>query len=724
LNLPCYNDLVEFTIHSQLGELPEMGNKLGMVWGPIKFRLPIVLLSFILIVLMELLNRGQLLAPLTWGVGHVAEFVLDLLIVCSLFLFFTAIIGRTRIAFWVLSSLLLILSLISGVKMKMLGVPLLPWDFVLSGETQDMVQYLNNIINPLIIISILLFIGIIYFIMHRTDLVQKNVNWLERGIMALAALLLIAVMYTDKPVPIKKWLGVSGQPWDQGENAKSNGFALATLMNMEMLFINEKEGYDDQAIAAIVDQSEQLVEAGSGVKPNVIVVLSESFWDPTLIKSAKFSKDPIPFFHKMQETQTSGWMLSPQFGGGTANVEFEVLTGNSMRFLPQGSLAYNQYINQEVDSMASILARQGYTSTAISPFHNWYFNSKTVYQNFGFSKFIPIEYFNPNYVGPYIADSEVTANIIAESSKSPGPDFIFANTMENHFHFYPGKFAKNTIEVTGDFSPESKGMLETLSQGILDADKMLQDLVEHYSKLNEPTVVVFFGDHLPALGDDYQVYKDTKYISGNDDPDFLNKIYRVPFVIWNNFSNNAKDKLEISPSFLSPYILKLAGQQGSYYTDYLQELSQKIPVIPPKNYYEAMNIKEEDLKNYETLQYDILFGERHAYKDFRDKIIDKNYILGFGPMTIDHVSSDISGDSSQTAVTLTLKGANLPALCVLSLNGKPVPTTWVDQQTVTAKVEKTLMKSGNWELQLKVSDSKENVIGKSNTYSFQMGASE
>ncbi|MNI08300.1 Sulfatase [compost metagenome] len=694
-----------------------MGSKLGNVWEPIKIRLPIILLSLLLIVLMELLSRGQLLEPLMWGMEHISEFLLDIVIVCSMLLIFTAIFGRIRIAFWLLSAVLLILSLISGIKMKMLGVPLLPWDFVLTGETQDMVQYLNNIFDIRIIAGILGFLLINYLILYRTSLINNKINWKERSIMALVSLSFIAIIYTDKPIPIKQWLNINSLPWDQGENVKTNGFALATMMNMKMLFVNEKEGYNDEAVASIVDLSNKKIEAGEATqKPNVIVVLSESFWDPTLIKSATFSRDPLPFFHKMQETQTSGYMLSPQFGGGTANVEFEVLTGNTMRFLPQGSLAYNQYINHEVDSLASILARQGYTSTAISPFHNWYFNSRKVYENFGFSKFIPIEYFNPKYIGPYIADSEVSANIIAESKKSPGPDFIFANTMENHFHYYPGKFPKNTIDVSGDFSKESVGMLETLAQGVSDADNMLQDLVEYYSKANEPTVVVFFGDHLPALGDDYQVYKDTKYLSGNDDPDFLNKMYRVPFVIWDNFSTQSKEKLEISPNFLSTYILKLANQPGNYYTNYLQELYKKIPIIPPENYYASMNITKEALKDYETLQYDILFGDRHGYKDLKEPIINKNYILGFGPMTIDKITSESSSLLNHSVVNLTISGSNLPALGVVTMNGKPLPTSWVTQQSVKVKVDSSLLKSGNCEFQIKVTDSKENVIGKSNTF--------
>ncbi len=691
-----------------------------LAWGILKQRLPLVLLALPTVFMTELLSRSGIGESISWGAMHFREFFFDSFIVGCILVLFIALIGRIRVAFWITAVLLLILSLISGIKLKMLGVPLLPWDFVLSGETGDMLQYLTNIVNFKLIGGLALFIAIGMLLLHKTKLFPIKVSWRERAVLAVISLSLLAVFYFDQPIPVKKWAGIESKPWDQGENVKENGFALTILMNTKIMFQKEKEGYSDAAIDAIVNQDPKPLIAGSHMKPNIIVVLSESFWDPTLIKGASFSRDPIPFFHKLQEKYAGGWMLSPQFGGGTANVEFEVLTGNSMRFLPQGSIPYNQFVTHEVDSLASITARQGYTSTAISPFHNWYFNSTKVYENFGFGKYIPIEFFKPHYEGPYIADSEVADNIIEETRKSAGPDFIFANTMENHFHFYPGKFPKNTIEVTGDMSPESKGMLETLSQGLIDADKMLKNLVEYYSKLEEPTIVVFFGDHLPYLGDDYQTYKDTKYISGTDDPDFLNKMYRVPVVVWNNYLPEQKDNLDISPSFLGSYILKLANLQGSYYTDYLSGLSQKIPVVPPKNYYEAMNIKEEDLKDYETLQYDILFGDRHGYKDFKDKIVNPNYLLGYGPMTLDSVTPDTTDISGRSEVTLTLKGTNIPPLGVVNVNGKPLPTTWENLTSVTAKVEGSLLRSGTWDIQVKVSDSKENVIGKSNILPLEM----
>ncbi|MZQ84237.1 sulfatase-like hydrolase/transferase [Paenibacillus sp. 5J-6] len=680
-------------------------------------RLPFILIALIPVVIMEILSRGQYIEMITWSYKHVIELVYNEWIVFSLLLLFIAIIGRTRVAYWVLSGILLVMGLISGIKLKILGVPLTPWDIVLAGEASDMVQYVKNIFTFKILLILALFVVASYFLLYRTQLFMKKVHIKERGIIAVIALGMLAAVYSDLPLPVQKWCGIKASVWNQVENTQTNGYALATFLNTKSMFSDKREGYDDKAVEAIVSNSPKPpIKAGDpNVKPNVIVVLSESFWDPTVIKGVEFSQDPVPFFHKLQQTGTSGTMLSPQYGGGTANVEFEVLTGNSMRFLPQGSIAYNQFITNEVDSLASIYARQGYTSTAVSPFYNWYFNSNRIYKDFGFSKYIPIEYFKPNYSGPYIADSEVAANIIHATDLSDGPDFVFANTMENHFHYFPGKFPKNTFDVKGDMSPSSQGMLETLAQGINASDRMLKELVEYYEKKGEPTIIAFWGDHLPALGDDYATYIDTKYISGKDDPDFLKKMYSVPLVVWNNFDTERKDKLNISPSFLGPYLIELSKQQGSYYTDYLSQLSKKIPVIPPKDYFEEMHINEQDLKDYETLQYDIMFGDRHAYKDYKVPIINSKYMLGFGPILLDKVEADSQEIAGHTSITLTIRGNNLPPLSIVTLNGKAIPTTWQDEHMVTARVEGNLLKSGIWDIQVHVKDSKETVVGKSNT---------
>ncbi|MCM3268744.1 LTA synthase family protein [Paenibacillus elgii] len=424
--------------------------------------------------------------------------------------------------------------------------------------------------------------------------------------------------------------------------------------------------------------------------PNIIILLSEAFWDITQIKSLQFSEDPAPMFHALQEKFTHGTLLSPMFGGGTANVELEVLTGHSMRFFPEDSTPYEQYIKQPTASLASLLAGQGYKTTAISPFYHWFFNSSEVYKHLGFSRFISLEYFNPDeYVGPYIGDHAVVRRIIEESERNPGPDFIFANTMENHYHYWPGKFKKNHIEVKSNMSNAVTGIAETYAQGLSGADRALQELIMHFSRVKEPTIIVFFGDHLPSL-EKLLVYKESKYISGEDDPDFLEKMHNTPVVVWSNYlPKEAKEELHMSPSFLGPYILNLAKRPGSPYTDFLSDLYRKMPVLPPKTYYEAMNIDVNLVQQYEDRQKAILKLEKQAaasggsasvagvdVADSGDSVAgsdgadsgDRNSATGMAG-TADSSTSDAAGSSDASNSAIDTGGTSSDGSSATGMNG-------------------------------------------------------
>ncbi|CAG7618418.1 hypothetical protein PAESOLCIP111_02113 [Paenibacillus solanacearum] len=449
-------------------------------------------------------------------------------------------------------------------------------------------------------------------------------------------------------------------------------------------------------------------------QPNIIVVLSESFWDITRLPGLKFSRDPAPFFHSLQEQYTHGTMLSPQFGGGTANVEFEVLTGHSMRFFREWAIVYEKYIHQPTASLASLLAGQGYRTTVISPVEHWYANSSQVYKHLGFSRFISEEFFNPDdYVGPYLGDHSVAKRIIEESRRSEGPDFIYADTMENHYHYWPGKFDRNTIAVQGDVSDTTIGLVETYAQGMSGADRMLQELVTYFNQSKEPTIIVFFGDHLPSL-EQYYVYEDTKYITGEDDPQFLEKMYHVPVLLWNNYLPlETKEGLHLSPSFLSPYILHTAGLQGSEYTDYLYRLSQQMPVIPPEDHYEAMKIDKRLADEYEARQTHILEAERSA-----PPIPEPEYILGYGDPRIDKITPaavpvPVRGGALGKTL-LNISGGRFGQASTVFVNGKPLETQWQSESTLVVSLPKeSISKPGSLDIQVKVLDSNQTVLGQS-----------
>ncbi|HHV72788.1 MAG TPA: LTA synthase family protein [Clostridia bacterium] len=686
----------------------------------------LVIFPIILVLITEFVHRGSLISAFQWVGQHKNEFFASYLIAISLITFIAAVTKKVNRAFFVILCVSIIFSLISGVKIKFRGEPLLPWDIILGKEAGNIMATFASSIN-LKIIFFMLFYFFVGFV-----LVNKLVNKLpqqvfllkgkivERIVLCVVSLALFIPIYYDKPIPIKQKLGIQGITWDQSDNYSKNGFLLSFLMNLHWLSAQEPSGYSKEVVSTIVQGIEPKSNSNDRVNPNIIMIMSEAFWDPTIMDNISFSRDPLPFFHSLQKKHTSGWLLVPIYGGGTVNTEFEVLTGNSMHFLPGGAIAYAQYVRKPIDSLASILARQGYESIAIHSYHNWFYRRNVVYKNLGFSKYISGEYFiNPERKGDYVVDSEITKMIIEETEKSEDPVFIFAVTMQNHGPYYLGKSGENTIKVEGDLSKEAKDILETYIQGLADADKALKTLVNYFEKKKEPTIIVFFGDHLPSLGDDYKVYKEANFYKNDSSYEEYKRMYSTPFLIWSNYFSR-RDNLNFNASFLGAYILDLANKEGNVYMDYLNSLVKSMPIIPPSRYYDQESIDQDKLEEYRKLQYDLLLGNGYLYQGNKPKIQNEQYFLGRERMTIKNVEpakikagQDFNLQEGYSSLEVT--GTGFTPACKIYFNGKPQPITFISQNCFTANVSKEFYaRPGKLEIQVKLEDSMGKIIGESN----------
>jgi phosphoglycerol transferase MdoB-like AlkP superfamily enzyme len=682
-------------------------------------RLHLIVLPWLILAFFEYLVRDDVQAMLTWSWQQPMPLRLNYLVILALLLLFVSIFGRTWVAYTALASILTVVGFVSGVKLKILGIPLLPWDVLLSKETEAVSTYLSGIWSWVLLGWTLLFVALSFVLIKFVPTFNVKYKWPEKLIFIAISGFIFSTVFLEKPFDMKNEFNIFNVTWDQGQNYKLNGFLLSTAFNLKLAFVPQPADYNADTMNTLIQSVPRRTNIDPKVKPNIIVVLSESLWDPTLLPKVTFAKDPLPTLRELMKNYSSGLMLSPQFGGGTANVEFEVLTGNSMRFTPPGSTPYIQYASHGIDSMASILSRQGYSTTAISPFFNWFYNSKNVYKNFGFSQFISLEFFEQNFKGYEIADSEVTKNIIAQTKKSAGPDFIFANTMENHQPYDANKFYDHPIKVTGDISEESKGMLESYATGAADADLMLKTLVDYYTASKEPTIIVFFGDHKPVLGSNYGIYTETGYFKPNE-AGRLQKMYDVPVVVWDNYLPKHKEQLDISPAFLGPYVLNLAQKEGTVYTDYLYDLSQKVPIIPPSFYYEGFHIKPDDLKPYQLFQYDMMFGKQFTLQNVKEPIVNPAFKLGFGKMVIDTVTpAEVTvGTAFQPEgkdSTFLLTGQNFVEKSVVYMNGKPLDTRLQKDGNLKASVPAAVVeKAKEIKLEVKVLDSQGIVVSDSN----------
>lgn len=666
-----------------------------------------VLWSAWLVICLEWVSRSDLTGTLAWTVRHFPAFILSILLITCLLWILQGPIRNSRISFWIVAGVCSVVAFVSSVVLRTLGRPLLLDDIMVAGEVGD-VAGVEQWISWWAVAGLVVFLAGSYVLVHRlTQPQQAGVR--RRVLVAVGAAVILLSAFLNKPVPWDRAFALDRAASDATQTVRTDGLLLTELRQLRSRMVPQARPVLANLPVPVDQNDSPTPQPSQQVKPNIIVILSESLWDPTLLPGTKFEPDPLAFLHELQTSYPHGYLLSPEFGGSTANVELEVLTGLSKQFFPQGSIAYMQYIKKPTDSLASIAARQGYRTAAISPWRHSFFKSDEVYRSLGFGKFISLDFFPPQ-VGDYMSDSETTKMILDESKQGPGPFFIFANTAENHAAYYVGKFPENTVRVSGVQNDVVDGILETYAEGCKRADSMLRTLVTHFSEQKDPTIIVWFGDHLPVLGPDYQSYKETNYSTGSNDPDFLEKMHRVPVLVWSNYKPANPENLTFGTNFLGPYVLQQAGLTSTPFVDYLRTLQEKAPIVPPRRYWETLNLPVSALEEYEAIQRDLVSGDQVMYGPFKDQIINPNYILGHGPMTIDQVEVG-TGGAAGDPVPVTFRGENLPVSGVVFVDGRPVATAWEGYETVKAN----LPHGAFTEVEIRVVDDEKKIIARSNT---------
>ncbi len=435
----------------------------------------------------------------------------------------------------------------------------------------------------------------------------------------LIAAILLYPLYFANP-KVQKAIGAEDAIWNQVYNYEKNGLLNAFLMQVKYLRVNKPDGYSRLVAQELLNKSAKQVEA-KGKTPNVIVIMSESFWDPTRLSNVTFNIDPLENFRKVQANSIHGDLLVEPFGGNTANTEFEALTGFSMNALP-GGVAYQQYVKRSTPSLPSLLKGQGYTTEAIHPYDAWFWNRQVVYPLLGFDKFYSKTSFTKaDYKGRYVSDMAVKNRIISEyeSSRraSNKPFFTHVVTMQNHGWYNTDRYSAEEQQVlTSSLKLDPKMVLElnTYSQGVKDASDSLAQLVEYFEKSSEPTVIVFFGDHLPSIGKDYGMYRSSGFVSedelSNDDK---TRLHTSPFVIWSNTGAQKQDVGTINANYLIPIMLKSAGISTSDYFAYLYsemdgaKACNKNYCLDKNGKYVSVEKLKTKLNNQAILQYYYLF---------------------------------------------------------------------------------------------------------------------
>lgn len=423
--------------------------------------------------------------------------------------------------------------------------------------------------------------------------------------------------------------------WKPQRTYAKNGNALSFLMSWSSIRIEKPKNYSIEEIEKITkrypsDNAAKTTAPGEK-PPNIIAIMNESLADLNYNSPIELSEDYLPFLHSLTENTVKGKLYVSIQGANTANSEFEFLTGNSMNFLPYRSIPYNEYIKDTTPSMAHTLKAQGYSGVnAYHPFKSSGWSRTIAYPALGFNKCRFQEYYvkknNFDLVRNYISDEadfrQIIADYEASRKKTDSPFYLFNVTMQNHGG-YNGKRGlvepKITIKDAALNNPEAEQYIN-LAKMSDDAFKML---VEYFKKVDEPTLIVMFGDHQPPITNLFynnQFGKDVENLTPEEEANW----YSTPYVIWANYDIEEKE-LDMSANYLSSYVMNLAGNKLTGYNKYLLELQKELPAISAVCYmdktgkihkYDEKTEYDALLATYHMLQYNQMFDKEHRADDF------------------------------------------------------------------------------------------------------------
>lgn len=538
------------------------------------------------------------------------------------------LMGRSFRSLILLVPATLVLASISREKQRYLSDPLYPSDLLFARQINELLPVMVKAHPAAAVGAAVAGATALALIAYGVWLTWNRLPVLSSRARLFRLLLVLPFLFSFTPMLnardatwLRDRLGIIPMMWDQAANYRHNGFLLAFTMNVPMSQVFAPPGYDAQAIAKIPVDPAAFTMARKAA-PDVIVIMSESLWDPTRLPGVTFGSDPMPTIRNAQ----SGQIFSPEFGGMTANVEFEALTGFSNAFLPYGGIPYQQYIRRPLPSLANLFKEKGYTAVALHPFKAWFWNRENVYRDLGFDSFLSQEQLpDLEKRGIFASDEALTQQIIQTAEAADQPLFLFAVTLQGHGPYEADRYPQSRITIDSALSASAAQQLRTFAEGVREADESLAALMRWAEGRQRETLIVLFGDHLPPLG---QVYMESGYMpdavaTRRASLETMKREHETPLVVWSSKTGPVQGLGAISPSLLPYHIVRTAGFTDPFYTGVLGEVAEKYLVIDRymlvgadnhavPGWNENGNPVDQALQNYRILQYDMMFGKQYA----------------------------------------------------------------------------------------------------------------
>lgn len=583
-------------------------------------------------VFIELAGRKSLTSFGSYLWGSFPIFLLNTLIIA---LPFTILFVTKRRAFVciTISFLWAFMGVVNGILLIFRTTPFTAADFRLVKYAVSLATvYFTWVQIILMGLGIGLAVGGLAVVWRKAPISREKIRYgVGAGIIAISAVIVLGLTSTAMKTGL-----VAVHFGNIGEAFKSYGFPYCFSNSLFNTGISKPEGYGTETMEEIRDEElvpDNTYAISGDTKPNIIMIQLESFFDPSLWKNSPVKDDPIPFFHQLQKNYPGGYLSVPSVGAGTANTEFESITGMNLDFFGPGEYPYKTVLKKTpCESVAFNLKNLGYRAHAIHNNEATFYDRNRVFSQLGFDTFTPIEYMNHVEKNPngWCKDKILTGEIIKTLDSTKGPDFIYTISVQGH-----GKYPN----------------FEYYCQQIGEMDEFIRSLVNTLQTRKEPIVLVMYGDHLPGF-------------EWSEDEMKNRSLFQTEYVIWNNM-NLPVQKKNVEAYQLAAHVLDMLniheGTMMRFHQNYLNH-----PQLDEKGY----------LRDMQTLEYDMLYGGREVYGG-ESPYQPTNLKMGIDDIVVDHV---VYNDSN-----VLVYGENFTPYSRICFDGKPVETTFVWPELILAK---------------------------------------
>ncbi|MDD6212123.1 MAG: LTA synthase family protein [Clostridiales bacterium] len=535
----------------------------------------------------------------------------DILFYEMVFFLLFLLTGRLRIALILGILFFALIGLVNYFVMQFRSTPIVPWDiFSLRTAVSVADNYEYTLSTAAIVVLLVFALLLILSLFCRYRLPKMGA---KRGF-AIAALILLLGGYTSllHQDAFLDFMNLDNTLFTPHVMARKNGFCTTFLMDLKYMTIKQPSGYSADEAEALLEEYQENTETEK--RPNILVIMNEAFSDPAVLGDFTTNEDYMPFLHSLEkgaENTITGTLHVSVKGGNTANTEWEFLTGNTMRFLPGGSVPYQQYIFGEKPSLVSWLEELGYATASIHPYNSTGWNRNKVYKYFGFDDILfSIDFSYPKRIRKYISDEACYDKIqeLLDKKEEDKPLFVFAVTMQNHSS-YSEEFDNFNPDIEVEGSESS--LLSRYLSLMKISDQALESLLQDLSQSEEETLVVFFGDHQPNDWVIEPILNQNGTSSDSLTKEEAERRYQVPFLIWSNYDMESSSGEDISINYLASRMLQAAGLPLSSYDQALLEVKEDIPLITTQilTGKDGTTCEESDpsirdaLARYQKLQY-------------------------------------------------------------------------------------------------------------------------